>query len=133
MDEKKLMVTSSRYFSTEFNTAIIDGPLRIYFADRQESEALKLYFEIQELLDKRGARLDSISSKTQNMFLMLYPTKQTFKEAFEKEDEVAYGQFGDNLILGVNGPYGEALRKRIGENVGEVFIDGIKPIIEVSL
>jgi hypothetical protein len=127
MDDKKVMVTDSRYFSREFNTAIIDGPLRIYFADRQESEALKIYFDIQEILANRGMRLDSISAEKPNMFLMLYPTKQTFKDAFEKiEDELAYGYFGEHLVVGVNGPYSEVTRKRIGQQVRGVFVDGVK-------
>src|SRR5271165_5887412 len=98
MDEKKLMVTDSRYFSREFNTAIIDGPLRIYFADRQESEALKIYFDIQEALAHKGMRLDSIPMEKPNMFLMLYPTQQTFLDAFEQEDDLAFGRFGDHMV-----------------------------------
>jgi hypothetical protein len=116
------MVTDSRFFSREFNTAIIDGPLRIYFADRQESEALKIYFEIQEVLAKGGTRLDSISMEKPNVFLMLYPTRQTFKEAFEKEDDLAFGKFGEHLVLGVNGPYSDATRLKIGQQVRGAFV-----------
>jgi ATP-dependent DNA ligase len=127
MEENKLMVTDSRFFSREFNTAIIDGPLRIYFADRQESEALKLYFDIQEILAEKGMRLETLSLDKTNMFLMLYPTKQTFKDAFQRDDdEIAYGEFGDHLVLGVNGPYNEDTRKRIGQHVEGLFVEGIK-------
>lgn len=118
MEKKKLMVTDSRYFSREFNTAIIDGPLRIYFSDRQESEALKLYFDIQEILANRGLRLESLPAQKPNMFLMLYPSKQTFKSAFENDEtDIAYGNFGEHVVLGVNGPYSEVTRRRIGERV----------------
>ena len=127
MEENKLMVTDSRYFSREFNTAIIDGPLRIYFADRQESEALKIYFDIQEILAEKGMRLETLSLEKPNLFLMLYPTKQTFKDAFERDDdEIAYGEFGTHLVLGVNGPYDESTRKRIGQHIEGLFVDGKK-------
>jgi hypothetical protein len=116
------MVTDSRFFSREFNTAIIDGPLRIYFADRQEAEALKIYFDIQEILKHGGTRLDSISMERPNIFLMLYPTQQTFKDAFEKEDDLAFGKFGEHLVLGVNGPYNEATRRKIGQQVRGAFV-----------
>ena len=111
IDISKSMVTDSRYFTREFNTAIIDGPLRIYFADRQESEALKIYFDIQELLSHRGLKLESIRGKQPHMYLMLYPTGQTFKDAFENDDEMAFGSFDNHVILGVNGPYNESTRQ----------------------
>jgi len=123
MEDKMLLVTDSRYFSREFNTAIIDGPLRIYFADRQESDALKIYFDIQEILADRGMRLESISMERPNMFLMLYPTKQTFKDAFDIEDELASGKFGKHLVLGVNGPYNESTRKQIGQKIRGAFVE----------
>jgi hypothetical protein len=123
MEDKMLMVTDSRYFSREFNTAIIDGPLRIYFADRQESEALKIYFDIQEILADRGMRLESIPMEKPNMFLMLYPSKQTFKDAFENEEELASGKFGEHFVLGVNGTYSEGTRKQIGQMVRGAFVE----------
>jgi len=116
------MVTDSRFFSREFNTAIIDGPLRIYFADRQESEALKIYFDIQEVLAKGGMRLDSLPVEKQNVFLMLYPTQQTFKDAFENDEDLAFGNFGEHLVLGVNGPYNEVTRIKIGQQVRGAFV-----------
>ncbi len=123
MEDKMLMVTDSRYFSREFNTAIIDGPLRIYFVDHQESDALKIYFDIQEILADRGMRLESISMERPNMFLMIYPSKQTFKDAFEIEDQLASGKFGEHLVLGINGSYNEAARKQIGLLVRGAFVE----------
>jgi hypothetical protein len=120
------MVTDSRYFSGEFNTAIIDGPLRIYFSDRQEAEALKIYFDIQEALATSGMRLETLPMTRPHMFLMLYPTLQTFKEAFELNEDLAYGKFGEHLVLGVNGPYSEGTRRRIGQHVRDVFVEGSK-------
>src|SRR3954468_18644593 len=92
------MVTDSRYFSNEFNTAIIDGPLRIYFTDRQEANALQIYFEIQEIMSKEGLELDSIPIETPHMFLMLYPTSEAFKGVFQNDEDMAFGKFGKNLV-----------------------------------
>ncbi len=121
MEDKILMVTDSRYFSRDFNTAIIDGPLRIYFSDRQESDALKMYFDIQELLTSSGMRLESISLARPNIFLMLYPSRQTFKDAFENDEDLATGRFGEHLVFGVNGSYTETTRLQIGKMIHGAF------------
>jgi hypothetical protein len=97
------MVTQSRFFTSDFNAAIIDGPLRIYFADRQESEALRIYFDIQETLMQTGMRLDSLPLDIPNMYLMLYPTKKSYSEVFEKAEDLASEQFGEHLIMGIQG------------------------------
>jgi hypothetical protein len=115
------MVTHSRFFSSEFNTAIIDGPLRIYFADRQESDALQIYFNIQESLAESGIRLDSIPSETPQMFLMLYPNKQTFIDVFDAEDGIAWDQFGEHRVVGVQGPCEETTRKIVVDGIRNAF------------
>jgi len=124
MSAHQQMVTDSRYFSSEFNTAIIDGPLRIYFADRQEANALQIYFDIQEALASRGMRLDSVALESPQMYLMLYPDEGTFKGVFQNEEKVAFGKFGKNLVLGVNGPCADGTRKLICQQVKTILVDG---------
>jgi len=119
------MVTDSRYFSQEFNTAIIDGPLRIYFSDRQEANALQVYFDIQESLSKGGMRLDTIPLDAASMFLMLYPSEESFKDIFNLEEKMAFGKFGKNLVFGINGPCAESTRKLICSQIKTIFSDAI--------
>ena len=54
-------ITKTKYFSSDFNTAIFSDPIRIYFSNQQESQALELYFRLQsrknqweQFLRKRG-------------------------------------------------------------------------------
>jgi hypothetical protein len=115
------MVTHSRFFSSEFNTAIIDGPLRIYFADRQESDALQIYFNIQETLAEGGIRLDSLPVGMPQMFLMLYPNKQTFCDVFDQENDVAWDLFGEHRVIGVQGPCEEDTRKVVVNGIRSAF------------
>jgi hypothetical protein len=122
------MVTDSRYFSNEFNTAIIDGPLRIYFTDRQEANALQIYFDIQEVLSEGGLKLDSIPMETPHMFLMLYPTIEAFKGVFQNDEPVAFGKFGKNLVMGISGPCAEGTRKLICRQVKSIFADALSEL-----
>ena len=115
------MVTDSGYFSREFNTAIIDGPLRIYFTDRQEANALQIYFDIQEALGNGGLKLDTVPMDGPHMFLMLYPTEESFKSIFKNEEKTAFGKFGKNLVLGINGPCADVTRKLICSQVKTIF------------
>jgi hypothetical protein len=122
----ELMVTDSGYFSKEFNTAIIDGPLRIYFTDRQEANALQIYFDIQESLNRGGMRLDSIPMETPHMFLMLYPNDECFKKSFKNEETAAFGKFGKNLVMGINGPCTDDARKLLCNQVKSIFADALQ-------
>ena len=106
-------VTQSRFFTSEFNAAIIDGPLRIYFADRQESEALGIYFDIQETLMLTGMRLDSLPLDIPNMYLMLYPTKKSYSDGFQKDEDLVSEQFGDHFVIGIQGGDPSSGRNRL--------------------
>jgi hypothetical protein len=120
------LVTDSRYFTNDFNTDIIDGPLRIYFSDRQEADALQIYFDIQETLAGRGLKLEAIPLDSPNMFLMLYPTTDSFKDAFEQDEKLAFGKFGRHLVLGINSPCGADTRELIGNQVKTIFAEALK-------
>lgn len=115
------VVTQSRFFTSAFNTAIIDGPLRIYFSDRQESEALQIYFDIQESLSKHGMQLNGFPLDHPHTFLMLYPDKQSFSDIFEKDVEITEDRFGRHFVLGVNGPCEGGKRHMISGHVCQIF------------
>jgi hypothetical protein len=115
------LVTDSRFFSQEFNTAIIDGPLRIYFSDRQESEALHIYFDVQQALEKIGKRLSQFPLNNPHLYLMLYPTRQSFINVFNWEDQSVYGKYDEHLILGVDCSEGVKNYKNVSQELCNAF------------
>ncbi|PWU15431.1 MAG: hypothetical protein C5B49_11780 [Bdellovibrio sp.] len=100
-------LVNSRFFNPAFNSAIFDGPVRIYFAQFHESLALKVYFGLQQ---KYGDLLHDIKTRHraygQSCLIMLYPSQDSFAMAFEGvHDLVIEDQLGEDKILGVNGPF----------------------------
>lgn len=92
MKETVTYVTQSKFFTPAFNAAIFDGPIRIYFAQHQESQALKLYFNLQERYGdvRRNARA-AFREKGCNIFVMLYPTEETFDHSFGDDAKLGSG------------------------------------------
>ena len=101
--------TQSRFFSPSFNSAIFDGPLRIYFAQIHESFALKICFGMQQQFEKLLARAKKNSRlKGRNICILLYPNEETFRLSFEKENEfIVHDRLGDNAVLALRGPFSE--------------------------
>lgn len=121
MRESVTFVTQSKYFSPAFNAAIFDGPIRIYFAQYQEAQALKLYFNLQErFADVRRQARGIFKDRARNIFVMLYPTEETFDLSFGTQEPRAMGagaesglnkpttivsdSLGDDFVVGVRGP-----------------------------
>lgn len=76
----------SKYFSPAFNSAIFDGPLRIYFAQFHESLALKIYFLIQQRWPQEFAQAKELSKASHaNVLVMIYPTEDSFLSAMGPE------------------------------------------------
>lgn len=97
----------SKFFNPAFNSAIFDGPVRIYFAQFHESLALKIYFALQQ---KFAAELAKAKETHQEMgrtvLVMLYPSEESFSMSFENEpDFLAIDDLFDDTIIGVNGPF----------------------------
>jgi hypothetical protein len=105
MSEAITYVTQSRFFSPEFNAAIFDGPIRIYFAQYQEALALKLYHNLQERFgDVRKNARGIFKEKGRNIFVMLYPTTETFDSSFAGQTMIASDCLGTDFVVGVRGP-----------------------------
>ena len=95
-------LTQSRYDSPAFNAAIYDGAIRVYFAQHQEPEALKIYFKIQERVRERENLLEGGSAY---IFVMLYPDAASFAMSFgDSGNKVNMEEFETNFVVGVNGP-----------------------------
>ena len=105
-------VTQSKFFTPLFNAAIFDGPIRIYFAQHQESQAMKLYFNLQERYsDLRKQARDVFRERGANIFVMLYPDTPTFEKSFAVDfDDVRADQIA--VAIG-SGSGAEAGAKRL--------------------
>ncbi len=131
-----MLLTKSRFFIDAFNTAIIDGPLRIYFSDKHETEALHIYFEIQESLAKQGLQLTSLSGISQHTFVMLYPSEKDFDMIFTNASENVErpgrasqeswktDEFGENIIFGLKNYDERDLRREISTEVSNLIRTG---------
>jgi hypothetical protein len=106
MAQSVIHLTQSHYYSTAFNAAVFDGPIRIYFAQHQENLALKVYFQLQQHLKDSYATLrKSFKDHGQTIFLMLYPTVEAFDEVFGAgRGNVRVERLGGDHVIGVRGP-----------------------------
>lgn len=99
----------SKYFSSAFNSAIFDGPVRIYFAQFHEALALKIYFMIQQQLTQEVAvAKERAKASGANILLMIYPTAESF-EASIKSKNLSAGPFAvekwnEDVVVGMCGP-----------------------------
>ncbi len=104
--------TESRFFSPIFNSAIFDGPIRIYFAQPQEPLALGLHFEIHEKNRKLLERAKSCARVWDAMIcIMLYPDTEMFEKSFtaknQKEMFIATEAIGEDHIIGIRVEHGQ--------------------------
>lgn len=107
-------VTQSHFFNPAFNAAIFDGPIRIYFAQYQEAQALKLYFNLQERFsDIRKQARGILKERGSNIFVMIYPTLEIFDASIGAAadagasivgTEIVRSRLGSDYIVGVKGP-----------------------------
>lgn len=112
-------ITKTKYFSPEFNTAIFSDPIRIYFSNEQESQALELYFKLQsrkqhweKFLRERGT--------SNYCYIMLYSDAQQFQRSFANEATFfAPGEMGEDYILGIQGPMTPDLVSQFFENIDQ--------------
>lgn len=98
----------SKYFTPTFNSAIFDGPIRIYFSQVHEAFALKVYFSLQKKLLSVLPHCKEVSRKSgQTIMIMVYPTADNFQYSFEgafPKAWLAMEEFGGDAVLGINGP-----------------------------
>lgn len=93
----------SKYFVTDFNSAIFDGPVRIYFTQAQEALALKIYFHIQNQFAAEVKELKSISTHIPfSLFILIYPTTETFEAGFDSDERMMIVEWDNDLVLGIN-------------------------------
>lgn len=113
-------LTQSQYFSPIFNTAVFDGPIRIYFAQKQEAYALELYFKLSSRL--RSSDPEAMKKRGPNIFVMIYPDTNSYKETFESEDMgFCTKKLGNDIVIGVRGPLTEVEFQKFLGHVESLF------------
>ena len=129
MAQSVIHLTQSRFYSPVFNAAVFDGPIRIYFAQHQEALALKVYFQLQQYLKETySAFRKTFKQHGQTVFLMLYPTLESFENAFsdgdvksEAQGNVVSERLGDDFVLGVRGPLEDSAYDEIFQSVMSIL------------
>ncbi len=79
---------TTRFYSPVFNTALFDGPFRIYFSQSYESSALKMYHLLQTQHEDLWLKLKhwSLSTK-EHVFLLMYPETKDVQMIFEENQK----------------------------------------------
>ena len=120
-------ILESKYFSPAFNTAIFDGPVKLYFSQHQESEALKVYFKLQTHF-KSESKTDDKAETTTNtvfknanpektIFIMLYPNKESFVQSFDLDKDIVVEEFENDIVLGIQSPVSENIQSKLLNNI----------------
>lgn len=99
----------SKFFNPAFNSAIFDGPVRIYFAQFHEALALKLYFLLQQKLSAEMARAKELSKASgANILVMIYPTEESFLLSFDESERhqlpLEVESWQQDVVIGLRGP-----------------------------
>jgi hypothetical protein len=110
----------SKFFNPAFNSAIFDGPVRIYFAQFHESLALKIYFSLQQNFAAELAKAKEMHQQYgRTVLVMLYPSEESFSMSFENEPHfLAVDDLMDDTVIGVNGPFED---EKLGEVLDQVL------------
>ncbi len=122
-------VTQSKYYSPVFNAALFDGPLRLYFAQSHEADALKVYFQVQEILGSPELRRH-FKSNNQCLYIMIYPTPESFEILFTDPSSQGFEatQLDQSPLIGIKGP----LTSEGVEKVVELIIDFLASVPRLS-
>jgi hypothetical protein len=121
-------LTQSKFYSPAFNAAIFDGPLRIYFAQYQESLALEIYFKIQQALKSFNEGRKHLKNLGTNIFVMLYPSSDVFSLSFESDigesHSVAISRIDKDYVFGINSSINDSGYDFIFSHLQTVFSPG---------
>lgn len=96
----------SKYFNPAFNSAIFDGPVRIYFAQPHEALALKIYFQLQQRHQMELQRAKDLAKNLdRSILVMIYPTAESFENSFDSKNFIQMESLQEDTIIGINGPF----------------------------
>ena len=127
MSEVATSLSQSKFYSPAFNTAIFDGPFRIYFSQAQEAYALKIYFYLQKKLgDQFKTAKQNYKSKDQNLYIMLYPNDESFERSFDVapfDENLSIELFYSEFVIGVNGELAEEALTPLFDKIKHIVDD----------
>lgn len=130
-------LVSSNLYSPSLNSAIFDGPIRIYFSQSQESLAMKLYFSLQSEASGELARARNIS-KTSNrhLIVLMYPSEHFFEMVSEEFEHhllgMALTRIREDDILGLSSQIADQSLSQVVKCICQTF-NSWESFVEVSL
>ncbi|MFZ3230608.1 MAG: hypothetical protein WA160_10425 [Pseudobdellovibrio sp.] len=102
---------TTRFYSPVFNTALFDGPFRIYFSQSYESSALKVYHLLQtEYQDLWSKVKDWSAGSKEHIFFLIYPDITDVQNVFNSSDSVDISkkmymqEWEEGLAIGLTQP-----------------------------
>ncbi len=102
------------FYSPVFNTALFDGPFRIYFSQSYESVALKIYHLLQTEHYDLWVSFKKWSEKTKDhAFILIYPSADDVQMAFQDmgpQIPVSM-EWVEGFVVGLNNPTDEEIFK----------------------
>ncbi len=101
---------TTRFYSPVFNTALFDGPFRIYFSQSYESSALKIYHLLQTQNEELWLRLKKWSTDSkEHIFLLMYPESRDLEMVFSgNKNQVQMESWDEGVAIGLSQPVNES-------------------------
>ena len=94
---------TTRFYSPVFNTALFDGPIRLYFSQSYETVALKIYHLLQSDYTETWNKLKehTLHSK-EHLFLIIYPELKDLQLVFtENKTPLQTQEWEEGLAVGL--------------------------------
>ncbi|MBC7420017.1 MAG: hypothetical protein H7328_04750 [Bdellovibrio sp.] len=101
---------TTKYYSPVFNTALFDGPFRIYFSQNYESSTLKIYHLLQtQYKDLWGQLKAWTQNSREHVFLLMYPEDKDLQIVFAETTKnakatVQLQSWDEGIVLGISQP-----------------------------
>lgn len=113
----------SKFFNPVFNSAIFDGPVRIYFAQAQESLALKIYFGLQNMNSDALVRAkEKHRDFGRNVLVMLYPSSDCYALTLDGASSFLFQEsLDEHQVIAVKGPFEDVQLPQVIEAVAGVL------------
>ena len=96
-------ITKSKYFNENFNTAIFSDPIRIYFAEEHESQALEMYTHLQQRREECESFIRQ-KGDGQYCYFMIYSSAEDYKKHFASGESAHPVEFGNDFVFALPGP-----------------------------